>query len=119
MGYIRHHAIVVSGHHKWVAGNLPDIHEARQAALDAGCRLVTGVVGPGTNGTSSFLIAPDGSKEGWEESDRGDEARDRFVAWLREHGKGGFYDWAEVVLGSDDAEAFVERNAWDAETSAR
>lgn len=114
MGYIRHHAIVVTGHDKWSIGdNLPDIHEAHAAALEAGCTVVTDVAGPGVNGYSSFLVGPDGSKEGWDSSDAGDCARGRFIAWLRERGQGGYYSWAEVVLGSDDEEALIERHAWD------
>ncbi len=117
MGYIRHHAIVVTGQDHWNHDDsLLTIHDARRAAVDVGCRLVTEVVGPGTNGTSSFLVAPDGSKEGWDESDQGDRARDRFINWLR----GQAYDdgsspidWAEVVLGHDDQEALIERSAWD------
>jgi hypothetical protein len=35
------------------------------------------------NSTRSFLVAPDGSKEGWEESDKGDQRREEFVEWLR------------------------------------
>jgi hypothetical protein len=114
VGYIRHHAIVVTGMHDWtIGGNLPDIHEAREAAVDLGNALVSDVVGPGVNGTSSFLVAPDGSKEGWANSDEGDNARSRFIDWLRKRGEGGYYAWAEVVLGEDDAEATVERHAWE------
>lgn len=114
MGYIRHHAIVVTGRHKWDHDpTLPSIIEARAAAVELGCRLVTEVVGPGVNGTSSFLVAPDGSKEGWKDSDDGDAARDAFIAWMRGGGRGGYYSWAEIVLGDDDAETHIERNAWD------
>jgi hypothetical protein len=118
MGYIRHHAIVVTGHHQWLHDDtLPNIFEAHEAALASGCRLVTPVVGPGVNGTSSFLVAPDGSKEGWDDSDAGDTARDLFIEWLRARGEGGYYAWAEVVLGSDDQEALVERHAWQFESA--
>lgn len=116
MGYIRHHAIVVTGMHEWnIGGDLPAVPEAREAAIRYGCQLVSEVVGPGLNGTSSFLVAPDGSKEGWTDSDAGDAARDEFVAWLRRRDPDGYYSWAEVVLGSDDREALIERNAWDLE----
>lgn len=114
MGYIRHHAIVVTGRHEWtIDASLPDIHEARAAAIDAGCAVVTDVAGPGVNGYSSFLVGPDGSKEGWDSSDAGDQARDRLIAWLRKRGEGGYYSWAEVVLGDDDQEALIERHAWE------
>lgn len=112
MGYIRHHAIVVTGQHAWHEPSLADVFDARQAAVEAGCRLVTEVVGPGVNGTSSFLVAPDGSKEGWEESYIGDDARARFIKWLR--GDNRHFSWAEVILGDDDCEALIGRNCWDA-----
>lgn len=111
MGYIRHHAIVVTGL-DYDDGH-PRIGQARQAAIDAGCALVTEVVGPGINGTCSFLVAPDGSKEGWRESDEGDAARERFIVWLRDDEMHGYFNWTEVAFGPDDREAVVERNAWD------
>lgn len=114
MGYIKHHAIVVTGQHDWYDTlTLPTIFDARAEAIRCGCRLVTEVVGPGINNTSSFLIAPDGSKEGWKESDSGDAARASFIQWLRAT---NYYEWAEVVLGPDDAEARIERNKWEPET---
>ncbi len=118
MGYIRHHAIVVTGsRYRDVRPNAErtDIDDAHAAASAAGCKLVSPIVGPGVNDTYSFLVAPDGSKEGWKDSDDGDTARDAFIAWMQdangEHG--GWFAWAEVVLGTDDAEAHVERHAWD------
>lgn len=118
MGYIRHHAIVVTGS-RWTidVGPNHDIEDAHQAAVEAGCP-VSPIVDGRTNSYASFLVAPDGSKEGWDTSDEGDRARDRFIAWLRENGAGGYFSWAEVVLGSDDSEALIERNAWDDEDSA-
>lgn len=110
MGYIRHHAIVVTGPDEWFDG-CPTIHEAREAAVDVGCLEVTDVVGPGLNGTSSFLVAPDGSKEGWTASDEGDRARDNFILWLRAVETP--FSWAELVLSDDDHVALIERNSWD------
>lgn len=110
MGYIKHHAIIVTGQHDWDGiAQLPTIFDAHAEAIRCGCPLVTEVVGPGINATSSFLVAPDGSKEGWEDSDVGDHARDAFIEWLRNTGS---YAWAEVVLGEDDGEAYVERSKY-------
>lgn len=114
MGYIRHHAIVVTGHDEWAHDStLPTIHEARDAAVDAGCVAVTDVAVSPVNGYASFLVAPDGSKESWKESDEGDTARGQFIEWLRRRGDGGYYDWVEVVLGADDAEALIERSSYE------
>ncbi len=53
------------------------------------------------NSYISFLIAPDGSKEGWPDSDTGDAAREHWKAMLR--GNDEIYvDWAHVNFGGDD-----------------
>ena len=116
MGYIKHHAIVVTS---W---NDKFIEAAHAKAVEF-CRSVTDLTEPAVNGQRSFLVAPDGSKEGWTESDHGDATRALFMRWLDEQR----YDdgstslaWAEVVIGADDNEAHVERHAWSsAETPAR
>jgi len=116
VGYIRHHAIIITGT-RWPKGFVVDalnteIDDAHRAALEAGCEQVTPIVGPAVNYTFSFLVAPDGSKEFWDTSDEGDEARAKFIAWLRAN---NHFDWAEVVLGCEDDEAFVAQHAWDTE----
>ena len=92
MGTITHHSIIVTG----FQDGRGSIHEARQAAIDAGCA-VTDVVEHGINFTASFLVVPDGSKEGWDASDKGDRARDAFIKWLEEDN--GYNSWVEVSSG--------------------
>jgi hypothetical protein len=71
MGYIRHDAIIATS---WDKKYLrPALAKAEELGLDC-----SEIVDSGTNGYCHFLIAPDGSKEGWPESDKGDEAR---LAW--------------------------------------
>lgn len=114
MGYIRHHAVVVTGH-QWEHDRTPDsdVRDAHAAAVACGC-VVTRLVDGAINSYSSFMVVPDGSKEGWDESDTGDRARGRFIDWLRKaNGEDGWFSWAELVLGDDDCEALVERHAWD------
>lgn len=81
MGYIRHHAIIVT---RWSHDSLVD---AQKKAIELG-HAVSAIVRSVINGYESFLIAPDGSKEGWSESDDGDARRDKFIEWLenRRHG---------------------------------
>ena len=55
--------------------------------------LVSEVVPTRRNGGGSFFIAPDGSQEGWEESDRGDQQRDVFVRWLKTQREGDGSSW--------------------------
>ncbi len=98
MGWIRHHAIVVTA-------SFSDM-EKLQAAAD-GC-FGTGrcVVGSGGhNGYRTLLVPPDGSKEGWGPSDDGDEARNRFVEWLgaQAYDDGSSpYSWVEVEYGETE-----------------
>ena len=74
MGYIKHHAIVVTSFDDALA------KEAHKKAEKLG-NTTTEVVESPVNGYYSFLIVPDGSKEGWPESDEGDVSRQRFIAW--------------------------------------
>jgi hypothetical protein len=81
VGYRRHHAIVVTA---WGEG----IVDARNAIEDLASQtsawvFVSDVTPCAMNGYQSFLIAPDGSKEGWQDSDDGDVARDAIKAYLR------------------------------------
>src|SRR6266404_5014428 len=57
-----------------------------------------------TNGSTSFFIPPDGSKEGWPESKQGDKRREKFKEFLR--GK-RCVDWVEVSFGADDTRARI------------
>lgn len=63
-----------------------------------------------TNDVRSFMVAWDGSKEGWGPSELGDVARAYFVQWLRdqayEDGSSPLW-WCEVQYGGDDRVARV------------
>lgn len=104
MGTIAHHAIIVTG-------SSESIERAREKAVEifkvdpedhelfnrimghpviAG---VTNIVASGVNGYDSFMVAPDGSKEGWGLSDEGDKRRKELLDWLEAQGR---YDYAEV-----------------------
>lgn len=101
MGYIRHHAIVVTDQ----LGD--DIMEAHRQAQRIGLG-VTPIADSEMNGTSSFLVVPDGSKEGWATSEEGDERRETFKRWLKAppppEGDGPQFslDWIEVQYGDDE-----------------
>lgn len=99
MSYVFHHAIIVTSH-------------CRQRIEDAFARAPmpkTTIAVSLVNGDHTFMVGPDGSKEGWAASDRGDEARAEFKKWLRaqryetEDGtyEGSPYQWVEIVYGSD------------------
>lgn len=108
MGYIRHNAIVVTS---WDGGHM-------DVAAEEAKKLGLQVLGPSeeaTNGYRSLLVCPDGSKEGWEESNAGDANRAEFCKWMDEHrfeDGSTCLEWVEISYGSDDREAAVERHAW-------
>lgn len=110
---MQHHAIIITG-------GKEDIELCRAKALELfepvkeggtilnpGC---TGMVGPVQigpwNSYYSLFIAPDGSKESWEGSERGDAARKEFMDWML---KGRdlpdidlCVDYVEITYGGDD-----------------
>lgn len=115
MGYMRHHAIVVTS---W---NEEKIKEARTEIIDVGRDgwgdAVAEMVSPLTqgliNGQWSFLVAPDGSKEGWSHSDMGDAFREEAIRVLMSYA----YDdgstsieWCEVQFGDDNRDNRMRRN---------
>lgn len=111
MGYIRHDAIVVTGHAKG------DAEFAAAKAKELGL-CVSEIVHGTTNGYVSFFIAPDGSKEGWEESEKHNVARIAWIEWAKTQGRADaiadeytpgrmrpcWFDWAHLSFGGDDSE---------------
>jgi hypothetical protein len=122
MGYIRHNAIIVTA---WDLKYLKPAHqEARKIfspPLDAGCDkawyIVSTILFSPMNGYCSFFVAPDGSKEGWADSDMGDNKRDRFITWMINQQKTNdlYLDWAEVQYGDDDRETKIVRHSDEGE----
>lgn len=101
MGYIKHHAIIVTGH----AGYIEAAHDKAKLIFNR----VTEITEAATNGYKSFLIPPDGSKEGWGESNRGNERRDEYVAWLRST-NAPWVSWVEISYPGDDDCAEIIRD---------
>ncbi len=108
MGYIAHHAIVVTC---WSEEKIKAAHDK---ATKLHC-LPTPLADEQLNGFRSFLIPPDGSKEGWEESDAGDARRSAFKKWLRAQayadGSSPF-EWFEAKFGNDDRQVEIIDNQW-------
>lgn len=102
---MRHHAIVVTGFRR------EDVDSAhKKAATIFSDKQLTPVVDSYLNGYCSFAIMPDGSKEGWGDSDRGDENRDEFIKFLTGRtGKNLFLDWAEIQFGDEDGDDRILR----------
>jgi hypothetical protein len=111
MGYMRHHVIVVTSF------SSEKLLEARQHAVGFCGPLVSPVVRSDTNGYVSFFVAPDGSKEGWEASDKGDNDRKNFILWLnskRSEDGCSYLDWVEVQYGDDEGYTKIidDSDAW-------
>jgi hypothetical protein len=97
MGYHIHHAIVVTS---WSEQRIKAAHDYARiifAKLDACVSEITPAV---VNGYTSFFIAPDGSKEGWPESNACDIARDEFFKKI--NSLDGYVDAVEVSFGGDE-----------------
>ena len=111
MGLMQHHAIIITGREEHVS-----LAHVYASGLDA---LVSPVSATGVNGIRSFALWPDGSKEGWQDSDDGDTARDSMVAFLEslryEDGSSPL-EWVEVTFG--DLGAGVVRSDHVAEENA-
>lgn len=58
------------------------------------------------NGYQTFLIPPDGSKEGWDPSNIGDEERKRLKTFMRKNHP--YVDWTEITYGGDDGISKIE-----------
>ncbi len=99
MGFINHHALVVSS---WKLEAVQEAHAKAEELQVNVSSLVPYVV----NGGASFMVAPDGSKEGWEESHRGDAARTTLIEWMMGN---EYLEWVEVAFSPDADLAEVKR----------
>lgn len=104
MGYMRHHGMLVTTFDESMAKT------AHEKAVEIFGSLVSPFVESKINGYFSFAVFPDGSNEGWPDSDKGDARRETFKAWLKttryEDGSSR-YDWVEVQYGDDDHETCI------------
>lgn len=98
MGHVCHNAIVVTSFQD------ETIKAARAKAVELGCP-ATEIVRSNVNAYYTFLIAPDGSKEGWADSEEGDRRRSEFRDWTRSvryEDDSSPLEWVEVSYGSDE-----------------
>ena len=112
MGTIVHHAIIVTS---WKKEALDELVKVAKSELSAS------VLGPSEeviNGYRTVVICPDGSKEGWGDSNIGDKRREQIKDWLnaQRHDDGSSWvEWVEVQYGNDldyYAEAAVIDDQW-------
>ena len=102
MGYMCHHAIIVTS---WDERSIVAAHKKACELFGDQNFLgriseITEITPQVINGYMSFLISPDGSKEGWEHSERGHNARNKFIQWLSSQKK-NWCQYAEVQFGDE------------------
>ncbi|MFF2531535.1 hypothetical protein ACFVS2_21745 [Brevibacillus sp. NPDC058079] len=78
MGDIKHNAIVVTGS-RYAISQLEIVHGTALALFGS---LVSPIIESRLNGFHSFFVAPDGSKEGWKESDDADKQRKKLETFI-------------------------------------
>lgn len=100
MGYMVHHGIIVT---------CSDKKRARAVCKQA--KEIFGetfkAVESAINSYYTILIPPDGSKDGWSESEAGNVCRESFIEWLRQqkHEDGSSpYTYAHVQYGDDEGD---------------
>jgi len=103
MGYIRHHAIVVTSY-----GETTKL--AQDKAKEIFGTNVSEIVNSNVNGYQSFFVAPDGSKEGWEESEQGDKDRALFIEFIEQQKYEddiNSISFAELFYGDDEGDSEI------------
>lgn len=103
MGYNVEHAIVVSS---WDKKLLAKAHKKASAIFPHVSEMVPHI----SNGGASFFVPPDGSKEGWDESNDGNARRKTFTDWLnkRRYEDGSTsLRWIEVLYADDEHRAEI------------
>lgn len=111
MSWTRHEAVIVTTYKRVL------IDAARDKAIELGFA-VTDIVASQINEWYTFLIAPDGSKEGWDDAVDASLSRARWVYWARDQ---AYEDgstplqWAVVHYGETvtGESAYVQNHAWD------
>lgn len=107
MGYERHHCIIVSSWKKTL------VEEVRLMAIQMFCGGLAGVteiINSGVNAFYTFLIGPDGSKEGWLHSFEGDAARLSYTNYLdsfRYEDGSSAIAWVEVQFRDDNDKTMI------------
>ena len=103
MGYMRHHAIIVTS---W---NENHLREIRKYAKNLFSHLTSEIVFATINGYGSFMIAPDGSKEGWITSNDYNDKRDMFIKFIENNRDALWCDYVEIQFGDEEGNQKVLR----------
>lgn len=107
MGYMRHHAIIVTTWDEILAAHAYE----KAVSLFRDIAAVSPILRSSVNVYSTFLIAPDGSKEGWGHSVAGDRARLAFIEYLdsrRYEDGSSSLSWCLVRYGDEEGQDVLE-----------
>lgn len=100
---MRHHAIIVTS---WDEKLIQAAHaKACEAFEYIKAKNVSPISPQAVNFYQSFAVFPDGSKEGWADSNAGDGSRNMLVSWLQsqvDEEDNPLLDWVEVQYGDDE-----------------
>ncbi|MCW2929924.1 MAG: hypothetical protein JWM19_886 [Actinomycetia bacterium] len=121
MSHVMHDAVIVVAAGYAMRGGMTDVPvpdvEAFRVSLPADWqRLVVGPVRSVVNDYETWTFLPDGSKEGWEKSEVGDELRKRFAALFSFSYEDGSSPFEVLHVrfgkpeGDDEPEVTVTRN---------
>ena len=96
MGVINHNAVIAS---TWCQEDVAKMKDWIAELTDEEQNLFL-VGGPQTNSETTVVMIPDGSKEGWEQSDKGDALRARFIIELEKSKyEDGSNNWCWIEVG--------------------
>lgn len=100
MGYVRHDAILVTD---YGYDRAPDVEAFRDSLPEDWRALVVGPIEAVINRYVTYAFLPDGSKEGWDDSNAGDEYRRQFLELFSKRYSDGSspYEIVSVRYGND------------------
>lgn len=106
MSYMSHNAIIVTSQ------DTNGLQQAANKAIELGLQILGPSV-PQINNVSTILICPDGSKEGWAESNAGDLKRAKFRNWLEwQHydDNSTIFEWVEIAYNNEYPPVIVDNS---------
>lgn len=98
MGLIQHHALIAVTWDDAEAKRMRDWVDGLTEKVSSGMEIkeLFREIPSTTNGYTTFVMAPDGSKEGWATSNMADSVRTEFRLQIE---KSGRWDWIEATFG--------------------
>jgi hypothetical protein len=103
MGYTRHHAIIVT---TWDKATIKEVHKTAKRLFPS--QMVSDVLRGTINGYYTVFVGPDGSKEGWPESDKGNARRAHFIEHLHTLFLAA---WVEVQYCDEEGDEKITRSS--------